>query len=48
MTKNILNYPKTHTGTQVDNYHGTQVPIPTDGWKMSDSPETIAWVEGPE
>ena len=27
-------YPETAKGEVVDDYHGTEVPIPTGGWKM--------------
>lgn len=45
MSQTKLIYPKTPSGNQVDDYHGTQVPDPYRWLEDVDSPETQAWVE---
>ncbi|MHC4959369.1 MAG: prolyl oligopeptidase family serine peptidase [Planctomycetota bacterium] len=40
-----LNYPKTRTVAQVDDYHGTKVPDPYRWLEDDNAPDTKAWVE---
>src|SRR5579871_4892509 len=39
------NYPVTHKGDQVDDYHGTKVADPYRWLEDDNSPETAKWVE---
>ena len=45
MTKSKFTYPKTLSGNQVDEYHGTRVPDPYRWLEDVDSPETLEWVK---
>ena len=45
LAQNKIDYPKTKTVQQVDNYHGTEVSDPYRWLESPDSDDTKAWVE---
>ena len=44
MKQSLSRPPATRTGSQVDDYHGTEVADPYRWLEDVDSPETLAWV----
>jgi len=40
-----IDYPKSPTGTQVDNYHGTPIADPYRWLEDVDAPETLEWIK---